>query len=180
MLQAGRMHRMFVPAARRSVRLRAHSERHHEDLLHMGGGRWCKWPNKREKHLPSSRESRSEGSSRDPPRSPQKGPHEKQTKKKQLETTVNHGKSKASSEGTNAIRSLFPFRLLPMCRRLSQPVNGLEDWRREDIQVHASFLHWRLQAWGSDEVLPLNQVQSFHYYPGLDTDLWTKTVCNSL
>ena len=92
-------------------------------------------------------------------------------KKKQLETTVNHGKSKASSEGTNAIRSLFPFRLLPMCRRLSQPVNGLEDWRREDIQVHASFLHWRLQAWGSDEVLPLNQVQSFHYYPGLDTDL---------
>lgn len=58
-----------------------------------------------------------------------------------------------------------------------QPAGGLQMRKKKS---NASFLLWRLQAWGSDEMLPWNQVQGVHYHPGLDIDLWNKTVCNSL
>lgn len=134
MWHVGRMCGMSIPAAGRSVRLRAHSERQHEGLLHRCGGRsWLKWSSEREKHLPSSRGLRSEGSNRDPPRSPQKGPHDKGPA-----LNICQAWRKWSQLRRDQLHSLplsFPLLIL---RPLSGLANMLRDWGGE-IQVHAPF-----------------------------------------
>lgn len=51
----------------------------------------------------------------------------------------------------------LPFPTPPYAQMLEPSGQHTGVWGRGEIQVHALFLHWRLQAWGSDEVLPLNQ-----------------------
>lgn len=96
------------------------------------------------------------------------------------------GKTKPTQKGPTPFissslshSSLWPDPWAILVNRLEVSRWGKRNPMRKK-KSNAFFLHWRLQArWGSDEMLPWNQVQGVHYHPGLDTDLWNKTVCNS-